>query len=135
GHTVAQRQVLGARRGADRVGLHEAQALDRARQNGGLEQAARDGMAAQVIEGQGAWHGAMMPRRQDKRPARAGRCAWSAWAWRLGPPAPWGDASAAPKPRACCRKRRAYSPAAARSVWALSVFSQLNSGSSRPKWP
>ena len=47
---VAQRQVLRPRRGADRIGLHEAQAADRRRQRGRGEQAAGDGVAAQVFE-------------------------------------------------------------------------------------
>ena len=39
------------------------------------------------------------------------------------------------KSQSSLRDRGAYSPAAARSVWALSVRSQVNSGSSRPKCP
>ena len=58
-HAVAQRQVLRARRRADRVGLHEAEALDRARQRGRREQAARHRVAAQRVEVDR--HGAIMP--------------------------------------------------------------------------
>src|SRR6202451_2211143 len=49
---VAQRKVLGAGRRSDRVGLHEAQLLDRAPERGRLEQRAGDGKAAQGIEGE-----------------------------------------------------------------------------------
>ena len=51
GHAMAQRQVLRACRGADRVGLHEAELLDRLRQRRRLEQRAGDRVAAQVVEG------------------------------------------------------------------------------------
>ena len=37
--------------------------------------------------------------------------------------------------RCLCAKAWLYSPAAARSVWILSVRSHVNSGSSRPKCP
>jgi hypothetical protein len=43
---MAQRQVLGARRRADRVGLDEAERVDGALQRGGTEQAAADGETA-----------------------------------------------------------------------------------------
>ena len=43
---MAQRQVLGARGRADRVGLDEAERVDGAPQRGGTEQAAADGEAA-----------------------------------------------------------------------------------------
>jgi hypothetical protein len=46
-HAVAQREVLRACRCAQRIGLHEAQAVDRLRQRGGGEQAARQREAAQ----------------------------------------------------------------------------------------
>ena len=55
---VSQRQVLRARRSADRVGLHEAELADRTLQCGGREQAACDGVAAQI--GEGDRHGVMM---------------------------------------------------------------------------
>src|SRR5258708_3421212 len=48
---MAQYQVLSARRRADRVGLHKAQLVDGAFQRGGCEEAAGDGEAPQVIEG------------------------------------------------------------------------------------
>ena len=56
---MAQRQVLRARRRADRVGLHEAEAVDRLLQRGRRKQRAGDGVAAQVVErdGFGAAHG------------------------------------------------------------------------------
>jgi hypothetical protein len=43
---MAQRQVLGARGRADRVGLDEAERVDGALQRGGTEQAAADGETA-----------------------------------------------------------------------------------------
>ena len=49
-HAVAQDQVLRARRRAQRVGLHEAQALQRLWQRAGREQRAGHGVAAQVVE-------------------------------------------------------------------------------------
>src|SRR5580658_8288762 len=50
GDPVAQRQVLGAGRGADRIGLYEAELADRASESGGFEQRSRNGIPAQVIE-------------------------------------------------------------------------------------
>ncbi len=47
---VPQDQVLGSRRGADGIRLHEAEPIDRARQRRRPEQAAGDGEAAQVVE-------------------------------------------------------------------------------------
>ncbi len=58
---VAQRQVLGARRRAKRVGLDEAQPGNRPRQRGRFEQAARDGITAQVVESDR--HPCIMPHR------------------------------------------------------------------------
>ena len=60
GHAVTQGEVLRARRGADRIGLHEAEFIDRTRERGRLEQRAGHGMAAQVVEGDGhgeLWRG------------------------------------------------------------------------------
>ena len=48
---VPQRQVLRARRSADRVRLHEAQLLERTLQRGRREEAAGDGKPAQVAKG------------------------------------------------------------------------------------
>ena len=48
---VAQDQVLGARRGANRVGLHEAHPVKSAFQCRGREQTARDGKAPNVVKG------------------------------------------------------------------------------------
>jgi hypothetical protein len=48
---MTQRQVLGARRCADRIGLNEAQPLDGASQSGRSEEGERDGEAPQVVEG------------------------------------------------------------------------------------
>jgi hypothetical protein len=59
-HAVAQDQVLRARRCAQRIGLHEAQAADGRRQRGGREQRTRQRMAAQVVERDR--HPWMMPR-------------------------------------------------------------------------
>ena len=47
-HTMAQRQVLGAGRGSDRVGLHEAHPHQRLGQCGRFEQTARNRIAAQL---------------------------------------------------------------------------------------
>ncbi len=75
-----------------------------------------------------------------RKAARAARRAYSPAAARSGA-ALWSaftslrDMNSAPKPKVCCANTGLYSAAAARSAWALSVFSQLNSGSSRPKWP
>jgi hypothetical protein len=60
GDAVPQRQVLGPRRRADRVGLHEAQPGQRPRQRGGPEQRAVDRLAPQVHQRLGHGHGAMM---------------------------------------------------------------------------
>ena len=57
GHAVAQRQVLGPRRGADRVGLHKTQAPDGLRQAGRPPQAAGDGVAAELVEAGGFGRG------------------------------------------------------------------------------
>ena len=51
GHAMAQREVLRPGRRADRIGLHEAERIERALQRGGREKAASDGRAPQVIEG------------------------------------------------------------------------------------
>ena len=51
GDAMAQRQVLRAGRRADRIGLHESQLVDRAPERGRLEQRARDGVAAQMFQG------------------------------------------------------------------------------------
>jgi hypothetical protein len=48
---MAQREVLRARRRADRVGLHEAQPVEGAFQRGGREEAAGDSKAPQIVEG------------------------------------------------------------------------------------
>ncbi|SRR5260370_30228881 len=48
---MPQRQVLSARRRADRIGLNEAQPVEGAFQSGGREEAAGDGKAPKVIEG------------------------------------------------------------------------------------
>ena len=50
GHAMAQREVLRARRRPDRVGLHEAERVERALQRGRREEAARDRRAPQVVE-------------------------------------------------------------------------------------
>ena len=55
---VAQRQVLRARRRADRIGLHEAQPVEGAFQRGGREETVGDGKAPQVVEGD--WHGQVL---------------------------------------------------------------------------
>ena len=47
---MAQRQVLRARRRADRIGLDETEAVQRPLERGGAEQAMRDGEAAKVLE-------------------------------------------------------------------------------------
>ncbi len=47
----------------------------------------------------------------------------------------WRDMNCARRPKTALSRGGLYSPAAARSAAALSVFSQVNSGSSRPKWP
>ena len=49
-HAVAQGQVLRSRRGADRIGLDEAELINGARQGGRLEQGSSDGVATQVVE-------------------------------------------------------------------------------------
>ena len=46
---VTQGQVLGARRGADRVGLDEAELRDRAAQCRRCEQRPRHGITAQIV--------------------------------------------------------------------------------------
>jgi len=56
--------------------------------------------------------------------SRAAASVWSASVWRQ----PAGTITMA-------WGRLAQSPASARRAAALSVFSQVNSGSSRPKWP
>jgi len=48
---MAQRQVLRSRRRANRVGLDEAERIDGALQRGGTKQAAANGEAAQIVEG------------------------------------------------------------------------------------
>ncbi len=48
--TMAQRQVLGARWGADRVGLHKTEPMEGAFQRGGREEAVGDGKTPQVVE-------------------------------------------------------------------------------------
>ena len=49
-HAMPQGQVLRARRRTDGVGLHEAQAIQRALQRCWSEEAARDGGSPQVVE-------------------------------------------------------------------------------------
>ena len=49
-HAVPQRQVLRASGGADRVGLHEAEFVDRASEGGRLEQGASNGITTQMVE-------------------------------------------------------------------------------------
>ena len=50
---MPQGQVLRARGRANRVGLHEAEPVEGARQRRRRKEAARDGEAAEVVEGQG----------------------------------------------------------------------------------
>jgi hypothetical protein len=78
GDAVAQDQVLRARRRADRVGLDEAELVDRATERRRLEQRSRDGVAAQVVERRCLGHAAMMPKRGARRRAR-GRDASLHW--------------------------------------------------------
>ena len=63
GHAMPQREVLRARRRPDRVGLHEAERVERALQRGRREQAARDGAAPQVVEGHASGASAVASRR------------------------------------------------------------------------
>ncbi len=51
GHAMAEREVLGSRRRADRIGLHEAEHVERLLQRSGGNQAARDRKTPQVVEG------------------------------------------------------------------------------------
>jgi hypothetical protein len=51
---MAERQVLGPRRRADRIRLDEAELVDRPAQRGGREQAASDGVAAQLLQREGS---------------------------------------------------------------------------------
>jgi hypothetical protein len=74
-HAVAQRQVLGARRRSDRVGLHEAELVDRARQRGWREQRAGHRVAAQVVERERCHPGMMPKRKQGPRGALVVRSA------------------------------------------------------------
>jgi len=74
----AQGEVLGTRRRPDRIGLEEAQALDRARQRGRLEQRAGDGLAAQRVEG-GIGHV------RDCSTARHASSCDGPWRWPLFP--------------------------------------------------
>jgi hypothetical protein len=52
---MPQRQVLRARRRADRVGLDEAERIERTLEGRGREERAGDGEPPQVVEG--GWHG------------------------------------------------------------------------------
>ena len=68
-HAMAQGQVLRTRRGADRVRLHETEFFYRTHQRGRLEQRTRNGVTAQVVQGQ--WHAAMISNKaqaSDVRP-------------------------------------------------------------------
>ena len=81
---VAQGQVLRARRGSDRVGLHEAEALDRPPERGRLEQRAGDRVAAQGVERQRRHRGHVatpcaLPVRPGNRSAPIGRAASPTW--------------------------------------------------------
>ena len=58
--SMAQRQVLGARRSADGVGLHKPQPVEGSFQRGWSEEATGDGEPSQVI--QGDRHGQMLPK-------------------------------------------------------------------------
>ena len=53
---MSQRQILGARRGADRVRLNEAEFCDRATEGRWYEQRARDGIPAQRIKSDSGGH-------------------------------------------------------------------------------
>ena len=48
---MPQGEILRARRGADRIGLHEAEPLEGAGERGRREQAPRDRVAAQIVPG------------------------------------------------------------------------------------
>src|SRR5437879_611481 len=50
-YSMAQNQILRARRRPDRVGLHEAELSDGTRECGWREQRSRHGVAAQVVQG------------------------------------------------------------------------------------
>jgi hypothetical protein len=50
---MAQRQVLGARRRADRVGLYKAQPVEGASERGGREETVAYGKAAEIVQGDG----------------------------------------------------------------------------------
>ena len=49
-HAMAQRQILRARGRANRVGLDEAEPVERALEGRGCEKAPRDGEAAQIVD-------------------------------------------------------------------------------------
>jgi len=67
GDTMPERQVLRARRCANRIGLHEAQPLDRAAQVARREQRTGNGVPAKIVEG---WR-----RRHRRKKAAARACA------------------------------------------------------------
>ena len=106
--TVAQRQVLGTGRRAYRVGLYEAEFAYRLRQCGGFEQAARHGIAAQVVQRRGSHSCALAPRplsgRVDLASMSAARSS-----------RPWSKVSATTAccvpgfsiSRSCCKARQA----------------------------
>ncbi len=56
GDAMPERQVLRARRRADRIGLHESEPLDRAAQVARREQRTGDGVAAKIVEGRRRRH-------------------------------------------------------------------------------
>lgn len=71
-HAVTEREVLRARRCPDRVGLHEAECVERALQRGRREQAARDRSAPQMVDR----HSAPLSMRGDVRMTPASGAFW-----------------------------------------------------------
>ena len=69
---MAERQILCARRCANRIGLHESQRVDRALQSRGREEAASDGRSSQVINRDAGYGSNSLTGRTSIVPSRAG---------------------------------------------------------------
>jgi hypothetical protein len=71
-YAMAQNEILGARRGADRICLHKAQAINRARKCHGTEQGSSHRISAKVCKGERAHSQDANPIADDSRGVSSG---------------------------------------------------------------
>jgi hypothetical protein len=74
---MPQRQILGARGRADRIGLQETEPFQRAFERGRTEQTAGDGKMPEIVEGDGLFYARSSPRTILELRCMAHRVSWT----------------------------------------------------------